>query len=211
MADERVEKVGDFEMLWDCTSCSAKGLLGKSQRHCPECGAMQDPDKRYFPKEGEAKQVDGHVYEGADRVCGSCQTPMGARAKNCTNCGAPMGDNKEVAGVSAAPKPAPKKSNRRLLFIVLGIVLLVAIAIWYRCIRKIDATLALTAHTWTTSVAIEEWGDVQKKAWRNEVPGSYLATASCSRAEHGSKQVPDGETCRDDRVDNKDGTFKVVK
>ncbi len=212
MADERVEKVGDFEMLWDCTSCSAKGLLGKSQRHCPECGSPQDPDKRYFPKEGEEKKVDGHVYEGADRICSSCQAPMGAKAKNCTNCGAPMTDNKEVAAVGAPPPAPVKKSGKgKTVFIVIAVAVLAIIAIWYRCVRKVDATLAVTGHTWSTTVAIESWDDVPHTAWRNEVPASSLAVASCIREQHGTRQVPDGETCKDDKVDNKDGTFKLVK
>ena len=80
MADEeRVESQGFYEMLWDCDHCETKGLLAKSQRHCAECGAPQNPDKRYFPKEGEEKRVDGHSYEGADRTCPACSAPMGAR------------------------------------------------------------------------------------------------------------------------------------
>ena len=27
-----------FEMLWDCSYCSAKKLLGLTHRHCPNCG-----------------------------------------------------------------------------------------------------------------------------------------------------------------------------
>ena len=39
MTGERVESEGFFEMLWDCDHCGQQGLLGKTQRHCPECGA----------------------------------------------------------------------------------------------------------------------------------------------------------------------------
>ena len=46
-------------MLWDCDHCDARGLLGKSQRYCANCGAPQNPDKRYFPKEGEQRRIDG--------------------------------------------------------------------------------------------------------------------------------------------------------
>ena len=67
MGEIRTQSEGHFEMLWDCEHCGTKGLLGLSQRYCAECGAPQNPDKRYFPKEGEAKIVDGHRYDGADR------------------------------------------------------------------------------------------------------------------------------------------------
>src|SRR6185369_9036266 len=130
---EREETVGTYEMLWDCDHCGAKGMLGASQRHCAECGAQQNPDKRYFPKEGEEKRIDGHQYEGADRHCGSCNAPMGARAKNCTNCGAPMdGSVKEVKGVQAPAPPPPKKRGKGMLFVILGVILLLCVGIWWR-------------------------------------------------------------------------------
>ena len=49
MLKEHIESQGFFEMLWDCEHCGTKGLLGKSQRYCAECGAPQNPAKRYFP------------------------------------------------------------------------------------------------------------------------------------------------------------------
>ena len=210
MADERVETVGEFEMLWDCDHCEAKRLLGKSQRHCPQCGGVQNPDKRYFPKDGEFVAATGHDYEGADRVCASCQAPMGAKASNCTNCGAAMDGVKEVAGV-APPAPAPAKKGSSHIFLIVGVIVLVCVAIWWRCVRKVDATLAVSGHTWSTTVAIESWDDVEHKVWRNELPASVAAMASCAREERSKQQVPDGETCKDQKVDNKDGTFKVVK
>src|SRR5262245_40148949 len=97
-------------MLWDCDYCGTKGLLAKSQRHCPECGGKQNPDKRYFPKEGEERRVEGHKYEGADRTCSACGAPQSALAKNCTNCGAPLEGAAQVQGV--ATPVAPKKPTR---------------------------------------------------------------------------------------------------
>lgn len=212
MVEERSETVGTYEMLWDCVHCGAKGLLGKSQRHCGECGAMQNPDRRYFPNPGEEKEVVGHTYEGADRKCGSCDAPMSARAKNCTNCGAPMdGSTKEVQGVDA-PKPAPPaKRGHRTLWIVLGVIAVLGFAIWLRCIRKRDVEVVLTAHRWTTTIAIEAWSDVEHRAWRNEVPASMAPMTICFREKRTTREVPDGEDCHDTRVDKKDGTFQVVK
>lgn len=202
-------EAGSYEMLWDCPSCAAKGLLGKSQRHCPQCGAPQDPDKRYFPQEGEEKRVEGHIYEGADWKCSSCDAPMGASAKNCTNCGAPR-DGAEVKGVQP-PAPPPKKSNRTL-FLVLGVAALGLIIFGIvRCTRTVEKRLAVTGHTWTTTLAIDEWGDNPHQAWRNEMPASVAPSASCTKQERSTQQVPDGETCKDQRVDKKDGTFEVKK
>ena len=91
---EREESVGHFEMLWDCDHCETKGLLAKSQRHCPECGAPQSAIKRYFPKPEEQRPVDGHVYEGSDRHCPACNAPMSAKGTHCTQCGSPLDGSK---------------------------------------------------------------------------------------------------------------------
>ena len=115
-----------YEMLWDCSSCGTKKLLGKSHRRCPNCGAAQDARKRYFPPPGEELPVEGHVFVGMDWNCGACQTPNSRAAEFCVNCGHPRqgsadvrlvtdGDAKEggdnaTAGPLAEPgglRPAP--------------------------------------------------------------------------------------------------------
>src|SRR5688572_26936927 len=124
MAEEQrtQEADGVFEMLWDCEFCETKGLLGKSQRHCPECGGKQNPDKRYFPPPDREIRIDGHKYEGADFVCPSCQAAVGAAAKNCTNCGSPL-DGKTVKGVATVEPPKKKFPWLKVILIVLGIIL----------------------------------------------------------------------------------------
>ncbi|HLL23766.1 MAG TPA: hypothetical protein VK427_16620 [Kofleriaceae bacterium] len=206
---ERVESRGFFEMLWDCGYCDSKGLLGKSQRYCPNCGAKQDPDKRYFPPDGQAVRVDGHKYAGADRYCPACNAPQSAAANNCAHCGAPLDGAAEVKGVVSpvAPKPRPKRWR---LVAVLGAIALVIIAIWYAFFRTKETQLTVTAHRWERAIAIEEFRDRSESAWRDEVP--YDARmVSCHRAERSSKQVPDGEECRLERVDRKDGTFEEIQ
>jgi hypothetical protein len=73
-------------MLWDC-HCGATGLLGLTHRHCPGCGAAQDPTRRYYPPEGSEVAVADHPFQGADTVCPGCGTPNTARAAHCVNCG----------------------------------------------------------------------------------------------------------------------------
>ena len=58
-----------YEMLWDCSACGTKGLLGVSHRRCPNCGAPQDPTTRYFPAPGSEVLAADHVYAGADWRC----------------------------------------------------------------------------------------------------------------------------------------------
>jgi hypothetical protein len=86
-----------FEMLWDCGQCDARELLAKAQRHCPMCGAAQNPKRRYFPKPGEEVQAQGHRFVGVDWTCAYCESPNSAAAAFCSNCGGPKNGTKEVA------------------------------------------------------------------------------------------------------------------
>jgi hypothetical protein len=216
MGQEREESQGFFEMLWDCDHCDARGLLGKSQRFCANCGAPQNPDKRYFPKEGEEVRVDGHSYEGADRACPACSAPQSAVAKNCTRCGSVLDGAAEVHGVMDAPgpairpEPAPGPRRRRLWPIVLAaIVVLGGGLILWRC-RTREAQVVVAAHKWQRAVAIEEFNERREDAWRNEMPVNASAPI-CRDKERSTRQVEDGEECHTERHDKKDGTFEQVK
>jgi hypothetical protein len=213
---ERTESQGVFEMLWDCDHCGTKGLLAKSQRYCAECGAPQNPDKRYFPKEGEARKVEGQKYEGADRTCPACNAPQSAASHNCTNCGSPLDGAAEVRGVmspeAGARKAASpvKKSRKWIWLVVLGVVLLAAFGIWFRFIRKVSATMTVTAHRWERVIPIEEYNEFSETSWRDKMPRD-ARMARCNLKQRSTKRVEDGEECRDERKDKKDGTFEVVK
>lgn len=84
------EKV--YEMLWDCKYCGTQKLLGKTHRFCPNCGAPQDDEARYFPSDDEKVEVKDHVYYGVDVVCPSCDTLNSANAQFCQQCGTPLTD-----------------------------------------------------------------------------------------------------------------------
>jgi hypothetical protein len=212
-AEERVESEGFYEMLWDCPHCDTKGLLGKSQRHCANCGAPQDPSTRYFPTPEQQKEVAGHIYEGADRTCPSCNAPHGARANNCTQCGAPMDGSgaevREVVDAPAAASAAPAHARRIWPFVVGGLVVIAA-AIWFLFIRTKSADIAITGHHWTRTIAIEEYGDQRREAWRDQVPAA-ASFPTCYRKQRTTRQIPDGEDCHTERKDKKDGTFEQVK
>jgi hypothetical protein len=212
MAEEREESQGFFEMLWDCDHCDARGLLGKSQRYCANCGAPQNPDKRYFPKEGEQRRVDGHSYEGSDRVCPACSAPQSAKAKNCTHCGSVLDGAAEVRGVAApaaAAQPRPRR-RRRIWPFVVAVLAIFGFGIWWRCVRTQEAQVVISGHTWQRTIAIEEFNERQEEAWRNEVPIDVHGLL-CHDRERSKRQVEDGEDCHTERRDKKDGTFEQVK
>ncbi len=82
--------LGTYQMLWDCPYCGSAKLLGKTHRHCPACGAAQDPERRYFPSDEDKVTVEDHEFTGADRKCPACSTPMAAAATHCAGCGSAM-------------------------------------------------------------------------------------------------------------------------
>ena len=217
MGQEREESQGHFEMLWDCDHCDARGLLGKSQRHCAHCGAPQNPDKRYFPQPGEERRVDGHLYEGADRGCPACGVPQSARANHCTHCGSVLDGAAEVRGVAdvaaaarAAPGAGPARRRRRIWpYVVLGLTV-ICFGVWFRCMRSQSAQIEVAAHRWSRAVAIEEFNERSEEAWRNEVP-LEAGFPVCHERQRGTRQVEDGEDCHTERKDKKDGTFEQVK
>ena len=154
---------------------------------------------------------DGHKYEGADRYCGSCNAPQSARASNCTHCGAPLDGTKEVRGV-AAPVPPPVRKPRRwwLVLLIVALIGLAIFGIWYRFIRKRSEMLTVTAHRWERVIPIEEYNDFNEQAWRDQVP-SDARMVTCHKKARSTKRVEDGEECRNEKQDKKDGTFEVVK
>jgi hypothetical protein len=87
---------GDYQMLWDCRFCGTKKLLGVTHRHCPNCGAAQDPAWRYFPAEEDMVALENHQYVGADKICPACSQPNSAASTYCSECGADLATGKQV-------------------------------------------------------------------------------------------------------------------
>lgn len=87
---------GTYQMLWDCRFCGTQKLLGITHRHCPNCGAAQDPAWRYFPAEEDMVAVEDHQYVGADKICPACQQPNSAASTFCSECGANLATGETV-------------------------------------------------------------------------------------------------------------------
>ncbi|HEX3596887.1 MAG TPA: hypothetical protein VHU80_17380, partial [Polyangiaceae bacterium] len=86
-----------YEMLWDCRFCGAKKLLGLTHRHCPNCGAPQSAEQRYFPSDADKVPAKEHEYFGADVVCVHCGVANSKNSKHCAGCGAPLERAPEIA------------------------------------------------------------------------------------------------------------------
>lgn len=208
------EKETYYEMLWDCTQCETKGLLGDSHRHCPTCGAAQDPAKRYFPKPGEEIEAKNHQFVGADWSCAYCSTPNSNAAAHCTNCGAGKDGTKPVATVVdtvAVPPPAPvvaaaksgSSSWMRWVFGLAALALITIIALF--SITK-ETTATVSQRTWLREIQIEKLAPVSESAWCDSLPSEAYSVTQ-SREQRSTKKIPDGQDCHEERVDKGDGTF----
>ena len=222
-----------YEMLWDCGYCGAAKLLAKSQKFCPQCGAPQDTQARYFPDEADKVEAVGHRYEGADKICPACQSPNGALAEFCGRCGAPLSDAararrladqvraddaKFAASLSlrkqeteqrrslapAQPEPAAAPNKRRYLWLAVALgVIGIFVGLLFWTRQE---AVVVTGHYWRQSIQVERYGPVAESAWCDALP--YAAYGVNRHPEIRSyQQVPDGQECQMRRVDRGDGTF----
>lgn len=196
-----------YEMLWDCTTCNTKGLLSKSQRHCPMCGATQDPGKRYFPEAGKEVAAQGHQFVGADWHCAYCNSPNAKSAPHCCNCGAGQDGSKPVALVSetppAPPEPPARPSRWKLWAGAAAVGLIVLLGMFF---STTDTTARIVARNWERSIQIERLVEVNDSAWCDSLPqGARNVTRT--QEQRSTRKVEAGQECHDKRVDKGDGTF----
>jgi hypothetical protein len=184
-------------MLWDCEYCSHPKLLGVTHRHCPNCGAAQNPAKRYFPPDHEKVAVEDHKFVGADVHCPACREPQSGAANNCGNCGSPLKGG-QAAFVHAAP-PGPKPKSYAWVFYLVGAIVLGIVSIFVvRACWKKEAVMAVTSHSWKRSIEVERYDKTRESGDCSSVPSG----AKILDRKKGEKK------CTTKKVDQGDGTFK---
>jgi len=198
-------------MWWRCEFCGAEALRAKTQRHCPHCGAPQNPANRYFPPESAQTALTEHVYHGPDRLCGACGVANTGNARFCERCGAPLDEARTVVlhrDEANQPNDPPKTStppratSRRGLIVVSMVLGAIALAYFWRD----EVSVELIAKPWRHEIKVEQFLIVEETAWCRALPRDARVTHRRREVEHWI-DVPDGETCQNQRVDLGDGTF----
>jgi len=199
-----------FEMMWDCSYCDTKKLLGKSHKHCPNCGTAQDPTQRYFPPDEEKIAVEDHEYVGRDIICGFCDAPNSALAKFCTECAGPMDGTKTVQLINEGgeitnqtPKPKQTKNSAIQWFfgiIAFGVIILLVLSL------EEEKKVTVSGHSWSRSIEVEKYKLVTKENWQDRVPTNGKIQ-SCKNKKRDTKKIEDGEECSTIKKDNGDGTY----
>jgi len=95
-----------YEMLWDCQFCGSEKNLGKTHRFCPNCGAPQNPDSRYYPSDEEKVAVEDHKFVGVDVTCPACTQLNSADAEFCQQCGSPLTEGAKAKTLDEETKRA---------------------------------------------------------------------------------------------------------
>lgn len=207
----------NYEIMWDCEYCDAKKLLGLTHRYCPQCGAAQNPEKRYFPPEGEEVLAVNHQFVGADKNCAACDTPNSTSTTYCVSCGSPMDGSPKVNTLnekeeSKAPPPRPTTVTGtfpKIKWILIGVAAFVLLIIGLMMIKE-ERVVTVAGHSWERSIEVEVFASVSDEAWEDDVPlKAYDQT--CTQKEKDTKKVEDGQDCHDENVDNGDGTYKKVE
>ena len=93
-----------YEMLWDCQFCGTTKNLGKTHRFCPNCGAPQNPDSRYYPSDEEKVAVEDHKFVGVDVTCPACSQLNSADAQFCQQCGSPVAEGAKARTIDEETK-----------------------------------------------------------------------------------------------------------
>jgi RNA polymerase subunit RPABC4/transcription elongation factor Spt4 len=223
-----------FQMLWDCKFCGTEKLFGLDNRFCPNCGAQQDAEWRYFPSEADMKFVTDpdYKYAGADKVCPACETLNSRNAHYCKNCGADLADaedaalhdkidpSQDVVGVRRdvarerfEAQTAPKKANgNRTLLTVLAVVAVIVIGsfggLLYLNSSTFPTSIEVTDKSWERVIHVEEYTARTQSDWDEGVPGDAY-NVSC-RTEQRSYQESERYVCGQEMVDNGDGTGRRV-
>ncbi len=229
------EKV--YQMLWDCRFCGTTKLLGIDHRHCPNCGAAQDPEWRYFPSDADLKVVNDpkYQYTGADRTCPFCGQPNSAAALFCKDCGGDLSAAKEVAlksdlqtGMEGAAgvrddvvlqkfqnEQAAIKARSQGGWRIAGLPVL-AIAAVVLCLGVVAALIALSRSTYGASLAVTEmtWQRVISVEQLSAQPGtnwrSDVPPDAYSVTCHSEDRCHDESeqyVCGSVNVDRGDGSF----
>lgn len=227
---------GVYEMLWNCKFCGTEKLLGKTHRFCPNCGATQDPEWRYYPADDEKVAVKDHVYVGADHTCPSCGTLQAANVKFCTRCGAPQDAAEAVkaqaarSGSSFTTEDLHTRQQREfdqmtgrdslasrgtkakprspiMTIVIVGIILAVVGGILFAIFASREAVVYADGFEWERVVYVEELRSVPGRSVCSSMPaGAYAVDRR--REQVDTRRVPDGESCTNRQVDNGDGTFR---
>lgn len=174
-----------------CGFCGARNPAGTTI--CSQCGAdLKEGKKRV------SGQVLGAFRSGpAEQVsCPHCGALNLDTVHKCKECGGslalPSAEPEEPAAKKAEPKAKRKtKSPIKAVFILIGLVICVGLALVLFGLFSPKENILGTVQnvSWERTIFIEEYGDVTKEDWRDEIPAG-ADIGSCEQKEHHVQDDP---------------------
>lgn len=115
----------------------------------------------------------------------------------------------DLARARAAEQRQQAARRRPLIIGAVIAVVVIIIGVIAFLMSTTQAGVLVTGHSWERVINIEDYGPRAESAWRDQVPVNYNAgSLTCSRRQRDTRQVPDGEECRNVQVNQGDGTFR---
>lgn len=168
-----------------CPFCDTRNPAGSSV--CSQCGG----DLKNAKNRASGK-VMGAYKPGTreDVKCPQCGSPNPPSADFCGQCGGPLAAPSASQSSVGTAQPAPANKSKFVIFGVIGLAacaLLVFLAI---NLFKTDALTGTVQNVaWQRSITIEQFGPVQKEAWKDEIP-SKASLGVCQNKYFGMQDEP---------------------
>lgn len=205
-----------------CPNCG--GAQDPTRRYFPaEADKIAVEDHPFVGRDKACKGCESPNAATAEFCvnCGNSLADAGEVIVRADQLAAPAGFADDSAKAAAAEAQARKLADRqpaatppkRSAGVGLGLIVAGALAVIFTVVICAvgafwtqDAGVTVTGHTWARSIGVEQRRAVRDEAWKDAVPLGAEGV-SCQQAERSTKQVPDGEDCQAQRVDNGDGSF----
>lgn len=238
----RITKTERHYGYWHCGHCGSE-ISGKYAK-CLSCAApVPKPKGRqksvyYLKSRSEpvtAPSEQALMSAGPDWVCDHCTASNSDLLKFCDSCGnkrdeadyvretVRYGRGEQVPSThdeTFVPEPpAPKKPNRKPLYILAGVVAVLAVAAYFLFFRPHSENVKVSSFSWDRAIQIEALKTFTEQDWH--IPSGGRERSRTTKFHHNdqvldhyetrmvtkTRDVYDGEETWTETVDNGDGTF----
>lgn len=179
-----------LEGLWDCTSCGARGVLGR-HKECPTCGHPRDESEDVYLPADAVPVTDAAVLElanaGGDWHCEHCGSDNRGDRVLCKKCGAQRGSSKaRSTEVLTAPRPPavrrrldqassrPRKKARGAPWITVAAGAFALILLLAFMLRTHKEPLTVVSAPWQRTIEVEVYKTVREGDWSVPAGGRHF-------------------------------------
>ncbi len=174
----------------DKTCASCNGLNSAAAEFCTTCGAP-------LSEAAQAQTLGTQIRQEGEQFASSGSRDIVQERFD-----------SEMERVGVKPKAEAGQGGMPrwlIIVIILGVLLCIGAIVSLFWTKEAPATVV--GHSWQREVMIEQYGPQPASAWCDSVPlGAY--NMSQRREVRDYRQVPDGEECETQRIDQGDGTFR---